>query len=80
MLKRHRGWFHIEIMIAIRGCKGEVRHVRCAGALLSQESAKKTEIATLLNTFERKMKNIGEKQAKIGCFLAANTTIVANEQ
>lgn len=28
-----------------------------------EETAKKTEIATLLNTFERKMKSIGEKQA-----------------
>jgi hypothetical protein len=29
---------------------------------VAQETSKKTEIATLLNTFERKMKNIGEKQ------------------
>ena len=29
-----------------------------------EETAKKTEIATLLNTFERKMKSIGEKQAE----------------
>eukprot|EP00435_Cladocopium_sp_Y103_P009924 s1745_g2.t1 len=29
------------------------------------ETSKKTEIATLLNTFERKMKNIGEKQVEV---------------
>jgi len=29
------------------------------------ETAKKTEIATLLNTFERKMKSIGEKQVEV---------------
>ena len=32
---------------------------------VAQETSKKTEISTLLNTFERKMKNIGEKQVAL---------------